>query len=169
MTKMKKTINKNAKKEKPLKIKEEDQVKDQIITALKILVALLVFILVLVLITKFVNGDFKSKKVRITYNDIIAGQTFNRKEKTYYVVYYSFNSDTSIQETIDALKTEAKVYKVNLDDGMNKDYISEKGNSSASSVGELKINGVTLIKIEEGKNIEYVEGSSNVETYLKNM
>ena len=169
MAKMKKAINKNTKKEKPLKIKEEDQVKDQIITALKILVALLVFILVLVLITKFVNGDFKSKKIKITYNDIIAGQTFNRKENTYYVVYYSFNSDTSIQETIDALKTEAKVYKVNLDDGMNKDYMSEKGNSSASSVGELKINGVTLIKIEEGKNVEYIEGSSNVETYLKNM
>ena len=52
---------------------------------------------------------------------------------------------------------------------MNKDYISEKGNSSASTVGELKINGVTLIKIEEGKNVEYIEGSSNVETYLKNM
>ena len=52
---------------------------------------------------------------------------------------------------------------------MNKNYLSEEGNSSASSVSELKINGVTLIKIEEGKNIEYVEGSSNVETYLKNM
>lgn len=169
MAKMNKKLKKNIKKEKPLKIKEENQIKDQVITALKILIALLLFILAIVLITKFVNGDFKSKKAKITYNDIVAGQTFNRKESTYYVIYYSFNNDTSIQEALDDLKTKSKIYKVNLDDGMNKDYLSEQGNSSASSVSELKINGATLIKIEEGKNVEYIEGSSNIETYLKNI
>ena len=51
--------------------------------------------------------------------------------------------------------------------GGNSKFASEKSNKKAKNASELKINGKTLIKIYNGKIKDYIEGSSNIEKYLK--
>ena len=70
--------------------------------------------------------------------------------------------------TIHQLQVD-KVFKVNTKDKLNSSVINTSSNAKASSADELKINGVTLIKIENGKNVEYVEGLSNVLSSLSNL
>ena len=37
----------------------------------------------------------------------------------------------------------------------------------SEKVEDLKINGITLIKISKGKNVKYITGSEEIEKYLK--
>ena len=52
---------------------------------------------------------------------------------------------------------------------INSSVISDNSNNKASNSNELRINGITLIKIENGKNIEYIEGISEVTSYLSKL
>ena len=46
-------------------------------------------------------------------------------------------------------------------DGFNKKFVSEdKTNKKAKKAGDLKVKDGTLIKIRKGKNVEYIEGTS---------
>ena len=91
-----------------------------------------------------------------------------KKYDTYYVVFYDFDSDSSVTSRLENISTN-KVFKVNTKDKLNSSVINTSSNTKASSADELKINGVTLIKIENGKNVEYVEGLSNVLSSLSNL
>ena len=48
-----------------------------------------------------------------------------------------------------------KVYKVNTKDGFNSNYVSEETNKDATSIEELKVKALTLIKVENGSIVEY--------------
>ena len=48
----------------------------------------------------------------------------------------------------------------------NKKFISEEENKKATEPSELKINGITLIKIVKGKIDKYISGSEAIEEYL---
>ena len=124
-------------------------------------------IVLAVLVTKLANGDF-AKKEETVDTTILAGQTFDKKYDTYYVVFYDFDSDSSVTSRLKNISTN-KVFKVNTKDKLNSSVINTSSNTKASSADELKINGVTLIKIENGKNVEYVEGLSNVLSSLSNL
>ena len=164
MANLKKTIKKNIKKNIELK-KHEDKKKEKVINLLKIVGSILFVIVLAVLVTKLANGDF-AKKEETVDTTILAGQTFDKKYDTYYVVFYDFDSDSSVTSRLKNISTN-KVFKVNTKDKINSSVISTS--SKASSADELKINGVTLIKIENGKNVEYVEGLSNVLSSLSNL
>jgi flagellar basal body-associated protein FliL len=108
----------------------------------------------------------------IQYEEILAGETFNVKNNEYYVMFYSFEDKSSAlyNALITNYKTKnvnAKIYKVNLDKGFNSIYVSDVGNPNATSVDELKINGPTLIKISNGKNVSYSEGKDAINATLK--
>ena len=163
MANLKKTIKKNIKKNIELK-KHEDKKKEKVINLLKIVGSILFVIVLAVLVTKLANGDF-AKKEETVDTTILAGQTFDKKYDTYYVVFYDFDSDSSVTSRLKNISTN-KVFKVNTKDKLNSSVINT---SKASSADELKINGVTLIKIENGKNVEYVEGLSNVLSSLSNL
>ena len=49
----------------------------------------------------------------------------------------------------------------------NSKFASTTSNKKANNANELKINGKTLIKISNGKIKDYIEGSKNIEEYLK--
>ena len=114
----------------------------------------------------FINSF--AKKEETVDTTILAGQTFDKKYDTYYVVFYDFDSDSSVTSRLENISTN-KVFKVNTKDKLNSSVINTSSNAKASSADELKINGVTLIKIENGKNVEYVEGLSNVLSSLSNL
>ena len=49
----------------------------------------------------------------------------------------------------------------------NAKYAGEKSNKKATKPSELQINGITLIKIKNGRIVDYIEGSDKIEEYLK--
>lgn len=106
----------------------------------------------------------------IDYEFINIGTVFNRSEKSYYVVFDNYESDYTknvyINSLIDAQKSY-KIYKVDMSKKMNAKYSSDSSNKKASNDADLKINGLTLIKISNGKIAKYLVGEKEIEEYLK--
>ena len=168
MSKIENKIKKNITKEKEMKEKlekKENYSKKQVINLLKIIIAILLTVLVVCFIAKLANGDFKKdEEESVDYTNIVAGQTFTRSEDEYYVLFYD---DEAILDKIGSV-TDA-IYKVDLNSSLNKNIVSEEGNPKAEDAESLKINGTTIIKIEGGKNVSYIEGYDAVVDYLNEL
>ena len=114
--------------------------------------------------------DLNKPPVSIQYEEILAGELFNMYDDEYYVVFFDFKDSSaaiyaSILEKYEA-DSDIKVYKVDLSKGFNEPYISEESNPNVKKIGDLKINGPTLIKIKNKKNGLYVRKDS-IEEVLK--
>ncbi len=107
----------------------------------------------------------------IQYKEILAGETFNKLDKEYYVLYFdSSNHDAMVYELI-ANKYKSTVdslplYLVDLGKKFNEPFLSEDGNPKASKVIDIKLSGPTIIKIKNGKNILYKEGFDDITSVL---
>lgn len=165
MSKIKKTISKNIKKVKETK-KEEYKGKNQILTLAKIIFATIIFAILVTALLYIATGKYtlKEDETEIIYDEIIAGQTFTKKDELYYVAFYEYDSDEDLTESIKEKKNT--IYKVDLSKKINQNIKSESSNKNAQKSEELKISGPTLIKIEKNKNIEYIEGYDNIVNYL---
>ena len=105
----------------------------------------------------------------IDYEYINVGTVFTRSDQTYLVMFDDYSTNFSYDLYINSLLDESKtpVYKVDMSKKENSKFASETSNKKATRSNELKINGMTLIKISNGKIKDYVEGTSNIEAYLK--
>ena len=159
-----KSKNKSIKKQIDKKT-GSNEMKDKVITILKILAGVLAFIVVTVLVTKLVNGDFKKDDEETTYNEIVAGQIFNRPEETYYVALYSYEEDSSIDTYIEQV-TKTRIYKVNLDDKMNNSVIGEE--NITTDLNKFKVQNPTLLKIENKKIVETIK-EDDISMYLSEL
>ena len=168
MAKLKNKIIKNIEKNKEQK-QEENPIKNNILTATKIIFTIIILGILVTIITVVANGNYKfgDKEIAISYDEIMAGQTFNRSEEEYYVVFYEFESNEDLSNAITNATTTKKIYKVNLKNSMNKNIISTDSNKTATNAGDLKISGPTLIKIENNQNVDYIEGYEQIKEYLK--
>lgn len=109
-------------------------------------------------------------QTEISHEFIGIETVFNRDIDTYYVLFDNYQSDYTQDAYINYLvdyEVKEKVYKVDMNALNNSKYQSEEANTKAQKVEELKINDITLIKIQKGKNVEYITGSENIEEYLK--
>lgn len=163
MSKVEKKFQKNMEKSK-VNVVKEDSSKNQILNFLKIICGILVIAIAVGMVSNFLSGNNKKKEEpnEADYSTILAGQTFTRNDKEYYVVFYD---KEDILEKIDKVKNK-NIYKVDLSSSLNKSILSENGNSKANDAESLKINGTTLIKIEDNKNVLYIEGYDKVVDYL---
>lgn len=109
-------------------------------------------------------------ETEIDHEFISIGTVFNRELDTYYVLFDNYESnytkDAYINYLVDTQK-DVKAYKVDMSALNNDKYASEESNPKAQKVEDLKINGITLIKISKGKNVKYITGSEEIEKYLK--
>ena len=141
--------------------------KSVIITVVVVLLFVGLFYLFAVYIT---NKPEKTKipEETISYEQITAGSTFNMSDEEYVVLFYSRENNSEITSKISSYKTNKKinVYYVDLDDAINNSVKSDTSNKSATKASELKVVNPTLIKINNGKIVEYVEGQSNVVNYI---
>lgn len=146
---------------------EVDESKDNIFNGTAIIFGILVVCFLISLIALISEGDYRfgKKEKEISYDEIIAGETFNRSEEEYYVVFYKASDDQNILSTISSLTTTKKIYKVDLDNGFNKQILG-KENKKANSAKDLKVTNPTVIKIVNNKNAEYVSGKEKVVEYL---
>lgn len=103
-----------------------------------------------------------------SYENILIGTVFNQNEKEYYVLFDKYGEGTNdvyVESLVTASKK--KIYKVDMSNKANASHNSEKGNAKAKKSSELKINGITMIKIKSGKIAKYYEGTDAIEEALK--
>ncbi len=134
-----------------------------------VFVILLVFYLLTVVILSKKDSSIVSNHASIQYTKILAGESFNQKEKDYYVFYYSMNDDsaTNYADLISNYRDKEDhlpIYTVDLNEGLNKRYLSDTENKVAEKASQLKLKGTTLIHFKDHKINEYI--TSSFENYL---
>ncbi len=158
-------------------VNDEVDIKGAIIVVLSIVIIILVMYALTLGAKKLGWFDLGYTKpsvgnATISYDNILAGMTFNRADSEYYVLLADFDSEDSIYlRSLENLYNDKKdgklpIYAVNLGNDMNKSVVSEEDNPSAQSPSELKISDATLIKISNGRNVKYVKGVDDIKTEL---
>ncbi len=108
-----------------------------------------------------------SEATEISSEYISIGTVFTRDMNEYYVLFDDFSglkNDSYVSYL--ASKSNLKVYKVDMSKPENKSFASETSNPKAKRSNELKINGITLVRVKNGKIVNYIETSSKIEEYL---
>ena len=159
--------------------KEEVTSGDQIKSMIKTVVIVLVFIgvmylmmLGLIKLGAFEKGyEAPSHETEFDYEYINIGTVFTRSDSTYYVLFDDYgtniSSNTYLENNI-ASKLSDPVYKVDMSKEQNAKYKSDTPNKSASNASELKIDGITLIRIKNGRIDMYLTGSEEIEEFVDN-
>ena len=173
-----KMVRKPIKREK--KILESPKLDSEIQSFIKIVIGVGVVVITVFGATLLMNklGVFDegySKPERgeiiISYEAATIGTMFNRPDTEYYVVFDEFTENpnqylSSILFRYSNEENKLPIYKVDMTNAFNAKYMGESGNPSAQRVEDVKINGVTLIKVVNGKNVKYIEGITNIENEL---
>lgn len=102
----------------------------------------------------------------IDYDMVSVGTMLNRRLDEYYVAIYDEDNPKAIYySTIISLYADnddaIKVYYCNLGNYLNQAYKASEGeqtNPDATSISELALGELTLIKVEDGEISEYLEG-----------
>lgn len=116
----------------------------------------------------------QSEEKTISYDKILLGRSFSMENEEYYVLYYD-SSDEDISSIYNELLSNYRakddglsIYYVDMNDGLNKSHsTTEESNKNPNTVEDLFINGPTLIKVQEGKVIKYIEGESEIRAILE--
>lgn len=169
-----KSKTKKLRLEKKSFLKDTLELNDEMASFVKTLIIVVSVFLVVLGITLIFNriGIFNKGytepvkgETKISYEEILIGSVFNRQDAEYYVFLGDYTDRTNNFYLISKLESytgSIPLYKVDMTKGINKNYISEYGNSSARNADELKIKAPTLIKISNGNNILYLEGVENI-------
>lgn len=145
--------------------------KSILITLGIVLVVFLLFYFLTVAINnknrKLNTKEKEKEEIQIQYYEILGDNVFTKSPKEYYVLLYDFEDPEAVYLdylfNLYAGYEGQYIYKVNLGNKMNEKFVtSDKSNSKASKASELKVKGTTLIKIKNGKNVEYTEGNAQV-------
>ena len=155
-----------------IEVSDNDKIKSAVYTLVGVLVFVGVVYGLVLLMEKgglFEEGYTKptSEATEISSEYIAGSTTFTRDMNEYYVLFDDFSnlkSDSYVSYL--AGKSDIKVYKVDLSKPENKVFKSEESNKNAKRASELKINDVTLIRIKNGKIVNYIESSDKIEEYL---
>ncbi len=145
----------------------------------KSIIRALVFLVIIIFIFYLLSLRVINKKntkvnpdVEFNYSDIMLGESFNRNEKEYLVLFYDrsngevYSSLSSNLEKYNKSDKALTIYTVDMSNGINSKYSSEEPNTNPTKASELKINGPTLIKFTNNKVKEYIEGIDNINNFL---
>ncbi len=147
-----------------------------IILAIVIIGILAVYLLTRIFVTKDLFNNKESSKTsvpgEVNYNITLIGSMLNLPEEEYYVMI----TDTSVPESIyynNIMTTYAqnedalKVYLADLDNELNKSYISDQENLKTSDLTKFKVKGTTLVKVKKGKVEETFTADEKIVEELK--
>lgn len=139
-----------------------------------LLCVVLLFGLMYFLTTRILSKEVTKKRKQsevtestIQYEKILAGESFTMEQEEYYVVYYD-STDTNLSSTIatyQADKKDIKLYSVDLNDGMNKKYITDS-DINTSSIENLKVKNPTLIHFKNKEVVDTITDKNEIKDYL---
>ena len=140
-----------------------------------VLLVVIAIILVGFLITKLANKknsqDITYASGNIATDKVIVGTMLNRGGEYYVLCYDTSKNDANIYVTYGENYKNKKaldLYYLDLSSEFNrKYYVDEDSNKEAKKIDELKITDGTLIRIKDGKIVEYIEGIQDISTKLK--
>lgn len=168
----KKQIKKDSRKIEEVKGNETDLV-DKILIAAGVLLFIFAFYILTLYITNKNTTKKETKKkdsdvVNVSDEYIILGRSLSIKKNSYLVVFYDKgNEDMDSSVSTYKNKNELSIYKVDMSSAFNKKYKTDgESNKNPSNASDFKINGITLIKVENKKIVEYIEGEEAVKNYL---
>ncbi|MBD9098186.1 hypothetical protein EGP98_01075 [bacterium] len=130
----------------------------------------LMYFLTTRILSKEVTKKRKQSEVTestIQYEKILAGESFTMEQEEYYVVYYD-STDTNLSSTIatyQADKKDIRLYSVDLNDGMNKKYITDS-DINTSSIENLKVKNPTLIHFKNKEVVDTITDENEIKDYL---
>lgn len=150
-------------KEKPLTIR----------TFVGILVMLLFFFIVLYILTglfitkelKWFNKDSDNNEVTELENKILAVDSLRQTEEEYYVYFYDTTDENSEVSNLLYSLIE-KVYRVDLHDDFNSNYVGEPS-GIVENISDLKVSNPTIIKVSSEKIIEFYSGVEEITIALQ--
>ena len=161
-------------KQKNIKVNTAEQ--DEMIRMAKVLGIVVIAMVAFYLIFSIASGEIsfggkKKTEVSIQNVEILAGNSFNRVEDSYYVLMYDFDKEDSIVYAniydIFRYTSSEKMYLVDLSKQINKNYlVDDESQIDISSNESLKIVNGTLLRIENGKAVSKTIGSKNIENLL---
>ena len=151
---------------------------EEMIRMLKVLGTVIIifaaFYFVFAVMTGEISFKKSSKEVEIQNVEILAGETFNRSQSSYYVLMYDFNSDDSVKlasfyDLYNGTNGTNKIYIVDLAKKFSSKYITDdKSKVNVSNIDNLKVMDPILIKVEDGKGVSYSLGVEDIEKALFN-
>lgn len=114
-----------------------------------ILMGILVFIGLIYLIFMFKEKINKKKEPVLQYEKILAKDILNQEEANYYVLIYDFKDD-KLKELVNTYKNKnaLKIYEVDKNMALNKDFVSDTPNLKVSNIKDFKVKENTLIEIK---------------------
>ena len=174
MNRKKSNQDKRKKEQKKL---EKMQTSDSVFHAkvITVLCVLLIFAIFYLLTVHLTGGEssFDAKEDSSSSFETILGRSFSMKNGEYAILYYD-TSDQEVSSSCQAIFNdyqsiygEGSIYYVDMNSGFNKAYqTEEESNKNPESVSELLIHGPTLIKFNENKVVDYIEGIEAIQESL---
>lgn len=119
------------------------------------------------------NKDKVVEEVSIQYEELIAGQIFNRKSDNYYVMLFNFTDVfasyyLSLKDAYEKDK-DIPIYIVDLEKDFNTNIVLKEDQNfieKPSKLEDLKVSDPTMIKISKGKVTERIVGREKIIEFL---
>ncbi len=142
-----------------------------IILGIILLVIIVLYLIIGIFVTKDIKlfGNTENVEVNSTiqYEEILAGETFNMNKDEYYVIFSdSTGNYYSIYKNIISNQTDKSIYIVDLNNPLNRSYVSDESNKEVQKASDLKVKDNTLIKINNKQNVEYIEDKDAILSYF---
>ena len=166
-------MSRNNKYQAPLINDNEDtfKFKNLIIWIIVIVVVLVGFYFITTYVLDHKSDETEVQESVNQTEKIIFGQICDRKYKEYYVLAYKEDSRLKgiynrYISKYNKKDNHLNVFMINMNEAFNQKFISDKSNI-VDDINELKVSDETLFKIKDGKIEEYKIGSSDINSYLK--
>ena len=138
-----------------------------------ILIMLLLFFVLLYIITglfitkelKWFNNGSKNDDVVEIENKILATDSLRQVEEEYYV-YFCDTTDEDSEVTNILYSIPDKVYRVDLHDDFNSNFVGESS-GIVENISDLKVSNPTVIKVTSERITAFYSGAEEIKLALK--
>lgn len=118
-------------------------------------------------------NDNNPSEVSISSENIIIGRSLSMGDGDYFVIYYDSSNEevesiySEVVSNYRSKEDALKLYYVDMSSAFNKSYATtEASNRAPEDISSFKINGPTLMKVSQGKVVEYYEGETEIKDVL---
>ncbi len=148
-------------------------------------IAVAVFLLVFYFLTLYItsknsedtqtndNSSNESSETVIP-NSIILGRSLSMSDSEYLVIFFETGDEetSSTYESVvynyQSKEDGFPLYVVDMSSGFNKNYLTDgEANMNPTTESEILVHGPTLMHIQNGQVIRYLEGEEAITSYLK--
>jgi len=119
------------------------------------------------------NEEDTPAETQIQYENIMIGSLLNHNG-TYYVLIEKDDDNRlaeydSLIATIKSSEDAPTIYKANLTDSFNKNYLGKEHNYYVDDMADFKVTGTTLVKVQDGKIVYVSDTHDSIKDKLNDL